>query len=200
MWSAGTFPRVASPPDPAGPNRRVAIFDLDGTLLDSDAALADAFVALGVPREQITFGHVLADECARLGLTVEEYLAAYDPAAARPFDGVAELVAGLDRWAVCSNKHPDPGRAELARLGWIPDLALFADAFAGPKRLEPILDGLDVDAGEAVFVGDTAHDRTCAREAGVPFVLAGWNPRAAAEPGDVVAATPGEVTLLLSSI
>ena len=39
----------------------VPIFDLDGTLLDSDAALCGAFVALGVPHESVTFGHVPAD-------------------------------------------------------------------------------------------------------------------------------------------
>ena len=45
---------------------RIPVFDLDGTLLDSDAALVAPFVALGVPPERITFGHVLADECAAL--------------------------------------------------------------------------------------------------------------------------------------
>ena len=38
-------------------------------------------------------------------------------ASAQPFPGVVELVARLDRWAVCSNKHAESGRAELARLG-----------------------------------------------------------------------------------
>ena len=47
----------------------VPIFDLDGTLIDSDAALVAPFVALGVPREAVTFGHVLQDECDRLGLS-----------------------------------------------------------------------------------------------------------------------------------
>ena len=52
----------------------LAVCDLDGTLVDSDAALRAAFVALGVPVEEVTFGHVLADECVRLGLDVEDYL------------------------------------------------------------------------------------------------------------------------------
>ncbi len=62
----------------SSPQHKVAVCDLDGTLIDSDAALADAFVALGIDRQEITFGHVLADECVRLGLSVEEYVAAYD--------------------------------------------------------------------------------------------------------------------------
>ena len=56
----------------------LVVFDLDGTLVDSDAALVAPFVALGVRREEVTFGHVLADECARLGITVDDYLDHFD--------------------------------------------------------------------------------------------------------------------------
>ena len=175
----------------------VPIFDLDGTLLDSDAALAGAFVALGVPRESITFGHVLADECARLGLRLEAYLDAYDHGAALPFPGVEEMLAGLERWALCSNKHSSSGRRELARLGWQPVVALFSEDFGGPKRLDLVLDTIGLDAVGAIFVGDTAHDRTCAADAGVAFALAGWNPRAVPLPGDTVLAHPADLLPLL---
>jgi len=178
-------------------SRRIAVCDLDGTLVDSDRALVDAFAAHGVPRDEVTFGHVLADECDRLGITVESYLAAYDPTAVVPFPGVEDLVAGLGRWAVCSNKHPESGRAELDRLGWRPEVALFSDAFGGPKRLGPVLDALGLAADEIVFVGDTAHDRACAAEIGCPFILAGWNRRAVASPEDLVAARPIDVLALL---
>lgn|GEM_PF-6337387 len=43
--------------------------------------------------------------------------------------------------------------------------ALFAGAFGGPKRLEPVLDALQLEPGEVVFVGDTDHDRRCAAAA-----------------------------------
>jgi HAD superfamily hydrolase (TIGR01549 family) len=175
----------------------IPLFDLDGTLIDSDEALVAPFVALGVARERVTFGHVLDAECTRLGVSVDDYLDHYDEGAARPFAGVEELVAALGRWAVCSNKHPRSGRAELARLGWKPDVALFADAFGGPKQLGPVLDALGLGPREVVFVGDTAHDRECAATVGCAFVLAGWNPRAQAEPDDVVAATPAAVLDLL---
>ena len=181
----------------ASTKRKVAICDLDGTLIDSDSALSDAFVALGIDRKEITFGHVLAEECVRLGLSVEDYVAAYDTTQALPFAEVTELVASFDLWAVCSNKHPLSGRAELERLQWFPEAALFADAFRGPKQLLPLLEMLAITPDQAIFLGDTAHDRQCAMEAGVQFALAGWNTRAKPQPTDVVVSHPLEFLELL---
>jgi HAD superfamily hydrolase (TIGR01549 family) len=178
-------------------SRLLPVFDLDGTLLDSDEALVAAFVALGIPRESISFGHVIGDECARLGIDVLDYVDRYDTTIVQPFAGAADLIAQLDRWAVCSNKHPVSGHAELARLGWAPEVALFTDAFDGPKRLEPVLERLGVDAADVVFIGDTAHDRACAASVGAAFALAGWNPRAVAAAGDVVLRAPADVLVLL---
>jgi HAD superfamily hydrolase (TIGR01549 family) len=177
----------------------IVVFDLDGTLVDSDEALAAPFVALGVPRSAVTFGHVLADECNRLGISLDDYLGLYDPGAAAPFPGVPEMLARLDRWAVCSNKHPRSGRAELARLGWQPEVALFSDAFGGgPKALGPVLAALGAPPpASVVFVGDTAHDRGCARDVGCRFALAGWNARAQPQDGDIVLAEPADVLALV---
>jgi HAD superfamily hydrolase (TIGR01549 family) len=179
----------------------LAVFDLDGTLLDSDAALAAPYVALGVPASEVTYGHVVADECRRLGLSIDDYVAAYDVDAAQPYPGVDAMVVALDRWGVCSNKVRPSGAAELRRLGWEPDVALFADDFGGgPKQLGPVLSALgDPDPATVVFVGDTDHDRACARAVGVTFALAAWNPRAASlrTDGDVVLARPADLLPLL---
>ena len=178
---------------------RTAICDLDGTLLDSDAALVAAFMALGIDRSVISFGHVIAEECHRLGLSLDDYVAAYDVDAAAPFPGVPELVDRLGQWAICSNKHPTSGTAELLRLGWRPSVAMFAHRFVGPKQLTPVLEALALHPDRVVFLGDTDHDRRCADEAGVQFALAGWNPRAVARPGDTVLEDPLELLELLVS-
>ncbi len=52
------------------------VFDFDGTLVDSDDALVDAFVHLGVPVGEISFGHAVAEECDRLGMSDAQRLAA----------------------------------------------------------------------------------------------------------------------------
>ena len=173
----------------------VPIFDLDGTLLDSDAALVAPFVALGVPAEDVTFGALLADECARLGVTVDDYLARYDEAAAMPFEGVDEPWSlELDRWAVCSNKHTASGH--------VPSSSVWAGSprsRCSPMRSVDRSDSdrcstsLDADAGDVVFVGDTDHDRRCAAAVGCRFALATWNPRARDSPAgpDIVLRTPG---------
>lgn len=140
------------------------------------------------------FGPLAADECDRLGIALADYLDAYDCDAAQPYAGVAEVIAHLDgRWALCSNKVASAGRRELARLQWSPLVAMFAEDFGGPKRLGPVLDRLGVRPGSVLFVGDTAHDRACAAEVGVRFALAAWNPRATAEPGDIVLAEPADL-------
>lgn len=187
-----------SQPQPTHGAVPVAVFDLDGTLLDSDAPLLDAFVALGVPAGSVTWGHVVADECQRLGIGLQDYLDAYDLMAATPYPGASELVSSLDRWAVVSNKHPDLGQPELRRLGWAPEVAMFADAFSGPKQLAPALESMDLTAVDVLFVGDTAHDRACAAAVGARFAWAGWNPRATPDSDDLVLTHPMQVLEVLA--
>ena len=92
------------------------------------------FVALGVAARPDHLRHLLEDECARLGISVDDYLAHYDDTLAQPFDGVDELLAARPVGGVLEQAGTRR-RAELARLGWNPEVALFADAFGGPKHL-----------------------------------------------------------------
>ncbi|MGH9086341.1 MAG: HAD family hydrolase [Acidimicrobiales bacterium] len=180
-------------------HRWTALFDLDGTLVDSDAALQAPWPALGVdPGRVPPLGLPLGEACELVGVAVADYLALYDDTSVVPFAGVEAMLARLSRWGVCSNKARTSGYRELARLGWAPDVAMFSDDFGGrPKALPPLLQALDLEPAAVVFVGDTAHDRACAAAAGVTFALAGWNPRATPEPGDLVLSEPAEVLDLL---
>jgi phosphoglycolate phosphatase-like HAD superfamily hydrolase len=117
----------------------------------------------------------------------------------QPFPGVTEMLDELPRWALCSNKLGAYAREELERLGWEPAVALFAEAFGGRKRLDPVLEALGVKAEDVVFVGDSQHDRDCALDAGATFVLAGWNARVTPIAGDVVLARPADLLKLLEA-
>ena len=181
---------------------RLAVFDLDGTLLDSDDALRAPFAALGVDPSTVPLGLPAAVACELVGITLDDYVAHYDTTSVAPFPGVEAMVGRLDRWAVASNKTRASGQAEVARLGWAPHVALFSEDFGGAeKSLDPVLDALGVAADEVVFVGDTDHDRACAARSGVAFALAGWNPRArlGAKGDDLVLDHPRQVLDLLGA-
>jgi phosphoglycolate phosphatase-like HAD superfamily hydrolase len=183
---------------PARPT--VPLFDFDGTLVDSDVALTAPWHVLGVDLASVPLGLPLVEACEIAGVTVDAYLELYDPTAAQPFDGVEHLLAELDRWGLASNKERGSGRRELDRLGWAPEAALFSDDFGGKeKELPPLLAAMRLRPEQAVFVGDTRHDRACAAAAGIRFALAGWNPRAraGAQPGELVLERPSDLLDLL---
>jgi HAD superfamily hydrolase (TIGR01549 family) len=177
----------------------VVIFDFDGTLVDSDDALLAPFDRLGIARSAVVMGSAVAEECARLGVSMQEYVDAYDTQSVAPFEGVPAMLERIPRWAILSNKHPAPARVELERLGWEPELVMCADAFDWEhKALEPMLDALGVAVDQVVLVGDSDGDLRCADEVGCRFIWAGWNERVQQRrPDGEVAATPTDLPSLL---
>lgn len=177
-------------PTPTPPE--VVVFDFDGTLVDSDEALLVPFDRLGVDRADVVMGSAVAEECERLGISMDDYVAAYDTEVVQPYQGIADMLLEMPRWAVLSNKHPDSAIAELGRLEWEPEALMCADSFGwAHKSLRPMLEVLRLEASEVVMVGDSNGDLGCALEVGCRFIWAGWNRRVrAARPTGEVVASP----------
>ncbi len=99
----------------------------------------------------------------------------------RPYPGVTETLAALKgagrRLAVVTNKPEHASRKLLSELG----LAEYFDAVAGgdsypvrkpdPGHLLNLLGEMQARPGDAVMVGDSAHDVAAARGANMPVIL-----------------------------
>jgi phosphoglycolate phosphatase len=175
----------------------LAIFDLDGTLVDSAPDLHAALDRLMAARGLPPFGRAevigMVGDGARA--LVERALAsrgqAFDQAA---LDALAE--AGW-RLAVCTNKPEAAARELLSALGLMPRFATLAGGDSVPARkpdpahLRAVIAAAGCAPDGAVMIGDHRNDVAAARGAGIPCVFVGWGygPLAMAD-GAPVAATP----------
>lgn len=179
---------------------KAALFDFDGTLADSFAAIASSTnhvrTGYGLPpmpeadvRTYVGYGldHLMADLVP--GAPVEEAVARYRAhhgrvmvAETRLLPGVAETIPELARrglrLGVCSNKRVEFTRELVRALG----LHEYFTCVLGPddvgQRAKPdpamLLEGLTrlkVPPVEAVYVGDMIVDVQTAKAAGVPVWL-----------------------------
>jgi phosphoglycolate phosphatase len=197
-----------------GLTRRLVLFDLDGTLVDSTpgiwASVRAAAAALGLPEptpEQLRgmVGPPLQDGFALvLGVppddvprAVAAYRAHYSAGAlldATVYPGVPGLLTALvdagATLAVATSK-PEPFAVRLlAHAGLLPAFASVHGAtFDGTVRHKDQVVAAALaahpDGERPVLVGDRAHDVLGAAAHGLPCIGAGWGP---APPGELAAA------------
>ncbi len=100
------------------------------------------------------------------------------------YPGVASLLGALRRRGIrigiLSDKVPEFGEAELRQSG-LADLVAYTSFKTDRRPFKPdptglfdVLDGLGVEAADAMYVGDAPQDIACAREAGVRSAAAMW--------------------------
>jgi phosphoglycolate phosphatase len=179
---------------------RVAVLDLDGTIVDSFADLAGsvnhALRAVGLPPRPLAEVRGFVGEGARLLLerAVHPRVDLLDPALAAwwahyehhcldhtaLFPGMAEVLAGASRTlAVHTNK---PGRLARKILDGLGVGHRFAQVLGGdeaPRKPNPegtlgLIQRVGGRPEDAVFVGDSLIDAGTAAAAGVPFVAVTW--------------------------
>lgn len=179
---------------------RVAILDLDGTLVDTldDLALAvnAALADVGLPPRPLDDVRAFVGEGARrlVERAVDPHLERVEPALeawwrhyeahlldrTRPYPGIPAALAGAGRvLAVHTNKPGRLARKILAGVGLLDRLAAVLGGDEAPKKPDPtgtleLLARLGGTPADAVFVGDSAVDVATARAAGVRHVAVTW--------------------------
>lgn len=179
---------------------RLAIFDLDGTLVDSRQdlylAVRHALATLGLPprslEEVVSF---VGEGATRLvGRAIEPRQELLEPALAawrahytghlldhtRLYPGVAAALASARcALAVHTNKPGVMARRILDGLGVLPRFEAVVGGDEAPRKPDPagsleIMSRLGVPAAETVFVGDSRVDLETAAAAAVRFVAVTW--------------------------
>lgn len=189
-----------APAPPRASATRLAIFDLDGTLVDSREdlfrAVEHALASLGLPPrtlDEVTgfVGEGAARIVAR-SIAPNDHL--LEPALAlwtahydahlldhtRLYPGVAAALASARcALAVHTNKPGAMARRILEGLGVLARFAAVVGGDDGPRKPDPagtlqIMARLDAAPEETVFVGDSRVDGETAAAAGVRFVAVTW--------------------------
>ena len=195
----------------------VVLFDLDGTLVDSAAAILGSFhhatetvLRRRFPDDEILArvgGTNLAHQMAlldpdRVDELVRVYRAHNDPQYSELacFDGVLDVlrqlkVEGRRLGIVSAKRRPTVERVlRSAGMGEYFDVVVGSDDTQRHKPdPEPVLKALEVlEAGpdEAAYVGDSPFDVAAARAAGVFAVAVGWGGIHRVEDADAFVETP----------
>ena len=185
------------------------IYDLDGTLIDSArdmcVAVSRVLADYGLPAisdadarhfmgegSKITMRRAFAKngrtlDDAEASAVTREFVRYYEADPVRyttAFDGVAEVVARLDRLGlkqgVCTNKFENPARMILTDLRLMPPIAdvAGADTFTvrkpDPGHILQLIDRIGGSRARAVMIGDSIHDVEAAHRGGLPAVLVSW--------------------------
>lgn len=196
------------------------VFDMDGTLIDSSAAVPDAFIKTlaqyGVTvqtRQEIIdcyhlgspidlFSHFIG---RRVDVSVVEAYhrnLAQEASQVKPYDGIVELLETLrPRVKLGVFTGASHGAAEIL-LG-VTGLLDYFEVYVGGDEVEnpkPAPDGLikafgemSLDPKDGVYIGDSPFDLEAARRAGVLPIGAGWGHLFERQDGEVVAAHPMDV-------
>jgi len=179
---------------------RLAVFDLDGTLVDSLQdlwhAVNHALVAVGLPRRTLDEVRGFVGEGAPMLVrrSVAPRQDLFEPALAawrahyrehlldhtRLFPGIDRILASAPcTLAVHTNKPGAMARRILDGLGVLGRFAAVVGGDEAPRKPDPagtlaILARAGVAPSEAVLVGDSHIDRATAAAAGVRFLAVGW--------------------------
>ena len=183
---------------------KAVLFDLDGTLIDSADLIMASFrhamtthgqsgyeseefrSSIGTPLlNQFSMYSKSEEEIASLIADYSDYYRNHR-SRAKLFSGVAEALDRIkshqQRLAIVTSKSHVGAARSIEAVG-IQDYFEFIvgcdDVTQGKPQPEPVykaLDYFDIDAKEAVFIGDSPHDIEAGKRAGVATIGVTWGP------------------------
>ena len=201
------------------------IFDIDGTLIDTEEAIlqslqdtvreilhediekCDLKFALGIPGG-IALRKLGITDIERTNDRWNEHLLKYK-SRIRLFDGIPELLDSLKmngyKLGIVTSKTRNEYTADFAVPFALSDyfstVICVEDASRSKPFPEPLLSYLNtahINAEDALYIGDTLYDCQCAQNAGVDFGLASWgNAAAQGVSADYIFKRPADVLFLL---
>lgn len=205
---------------------RHIIFDIDGTLLDTENAilqsLKDTIVEIlhkDVPMKELKFALGIPGEDALRVLGIKDTLSANRKwnehllkykRSIKLFEGIPELLRELKSEGYVLGIVTSKDRHEFA-TDFVPfgiadyfDRVICVEDAPRPKPnpapLTTYLTLSGIDAKQALYVGDTVYDSRCAQDAGVDFGLALWGGIPSQEiPADYLFQSPTDVRKCLPS-
>ncbi len=186
--------------------KRLIIFDLDGTLLntidDLGAACNEALGAFGYPKHQaeeypklvgngvnklieraLPNGEKSEANILRLREIFIPYYDAHNCVHTKPYEGIEEVVRTAKergyRLAVASNKYDEAAKALTRHYFGEAFDVVFGEREGVPRKPAPqvvfdIMQTLDIQRDEVLYVGDSGVDMQTATNAGVEAVGCSW--------------------------
>ncbi len=183
--------------------KKLIIFDMDGTLVDSSETIANAInyvrQHLGLPplEKSYILAHVNDHDVnpAKLFYLAEkfepehekrfmEYYSRNHDRELKLYPGIESLLKRLKeagkKLAVATNAYRRSTLESLEHLGiadYFDAVACYDDFYEGkpsPKMLSAILETLNVSPEEAVFVGDGVRDEIAAKRAKIDYIMVDW--------------------------
>ena len=181
---------------------RAALFDLDGTLVNSAPAIVRAlnivierrggkpvdvnlirpWISLGAAEiVRVAYGSLASDASK----DVTEFRSVYSEFESDPTDLYPSVLSTMQslhasgvRLGICTNKPEKLAMKLIAEVGLHPYLQIVVagdpllPAKPHPHTLQLALERIGVQLGSAVYIGDSEIDAEAAAAAGIPFILA----------------------------
>lgn len=199
------------------------VFDIDGTLIDTEQAVLCSFqdtvkelTGRTVPAAELAFCLGITGEDALRRISVENVSAALDLWIEKlyqcrhmmsVFEGIPELLKELRareiKMGIVTSKTRVSFRNDFESFEikkYFTTVVCADDTSEHKPMPGPLLKYMEVTkepAGRLLYVGDSVYDRECAKGAGVDFAIAGWGSKGRVKEAEYCLGSPLDLLALL---